>query len=406
VRYLIAAEPAEVTEPLFADVQCNYAAKLFSSGRSEAGDALLRHLIREATGFEGFMLASLGAELHHQTGHRASAVDLLATARSLYTASAVQSSSLCRLTMMLLDELFEVRGETSQKIRLNADIADTAILERGVRWWMLRLVTRLLIVKCQRAIATYDRRGALRTAEAAIALGQRVPNCQESEAFNLRLLIARVDWMERGWTPRAETALTENYLIASANGWLSKVAHVSSLLASMIIIAGKAGSDGYARMALAVANTLPEAEAARFVYLNLAVANLDAGRPEDAATLLAEAAPLARGTAFETGMDEFEAEYALLAREVRATARFEYTASTLLDNPGKLDALTLMDPLRAAYRLRVAAIELERLEDHRAATRLIAEAWEIAAHDGDWMSQRTIGRTYGQLFRRLPAQPS
>jgi hypothetical protein len=403
VRYLIAAEPAEATEPLFADVQCNYAARLFSSGRPEAGDALLRHLMREATGFEGFMLASLGAELHHQAAHGASALDLLATARSLYGTAAVQSSALCRLTMMLLDELFEVRVESSQKIRLNADIADTAMLERGVRWWMLRLTTRLLIVKCQRAIASYDRRGALRAAKAAIALGQQVPNCQESEAFSLRLLTARVDWIERGWTPRAEAALTKNYLIASSNGWLSKVAHVSSLLASMMIIANKAGSEGYARMALAVANTLPEAEAARFVYLNLAVAKLDAGRPEDAAALLADAAPFARGTAFETDIDEFEAEYALLAREVRATARFEHAASALSGNSGKLDTLTLMDPLRAAYRLRVAAIELERLDDHRAAKRLIAEAWEIAAYDGDWMSQRTIGRTYSQLLRRPPA---
>jgi hypothetical protein len=93
----------------------------------------------------------------------------------------------------------------------------------------------------------------------------------------LRLLTARVDRMERGWTSRAETALTESYLTASSTGWLSKVAHVSSLLASMMIVAGKAGSEGYARMVLAVANTLPEAEAARFVFLNLAVAKLEAG---------------------------------------------------------------------------------------------------------------------------------
>jgi hypothetical protein len=178
------------------------------------------------------------------------------------------------------------------------------------------------------------------------------------------------------------------------------VAHASSLLASMMIIAGKAGSEGYARTALSLAKTLPEGKTARFVYLNLAVAKLDASQPEDAATLLTEAAPVTGGSAVDD-MDESEAEYALLAREIRATTR----AHGILVPFGahrKVDALTLMDPLRAAYCSRIEAIELERRDDHRAATRRIAEAWEIAIHHDDWMSRRTIGRTYRQLTRKAP----
>jgi hypothetical protein len=408
VRYLTAAEPGGPPEPLFADVQCNYAAQLFASGQPEAGDVLLRQIMTEATGFEAFMLAALGAELHHHAGHRASAVGLLAVARSSYSAAALKASPICRLTMMLLDELLEMRMESSPKVRLNADMADLVVLDRGVRWWMVRLATRLLIEKYRRAVASYDRRGALRTAEAAVALGQRVPNLQGSEEFNLRLLTARVDWIERGWTPRAEVALIENYLTASANGWLSKAAHVASLLASMMTVARKTGAQSYARVALAAANTLPEGETARFVYLNLAVAELDAGRPEEAAVLLtnATAATITKGSAFDTGIDESQAEYALLAREVRAATLSAHAAPVPFGIRRKIAALTLIDPLRAAYCSRVAAMELERRDDHRAATRLIAEAWEIAAHDGDWMSLRTIGRTYRHLTQRPPRSDS
>jgi hypothetical protein len=402
VHYLIAAEPVGPNEPSLLDVQCNYAMQLFLAGKRESGDALLGQLIREAANFEAFMLAALGAELHYQANDRTSALDFLAIARSLYTSAELERSALCRLTLTLLDELFETKADPLRKLRLNSDVVEPLVLERGVRWWMVRLAARLLITKYRLALAAHDRRGALRTAEAAIALGQRVPSLPAREAFNLRLLTARVDWMERGVTPRAEAALVENYLSASANGWISEVAHVSSLLASMMIIAGKNAGASYAQTALAVANTLCDEKTARFAHLNLAVAQLDAGRPDDAATVLADVRP-PKEIAIDSDGDASGTEFALLAREVRAVTRAPAIANPFTARK-KIDALAATDPHRAAYCLRVAALELERHENRRGAARLIEEAWEIVARDGDWMSHRTIGRTYRQLTRRPPQQ--
>jgi hypothetical protein len=207
---------------------------------------------------------------------------------------------------------------------------------------------------------------------------------------------------ERGVTPRAEAALVENYLTASANGWISEVAHVSSLLASMMIIAGKNAGASYAQTALAVANTLCDEKTARFAHLNLAVAQLDAGRPDDAATVLADVRP-PNEIAIDSDGDASGTEFALLAREVRAVTRAPAIANPFTARK-KIDALAATDPHRAAYCLRVAALELERHENRRGAARLIEEAWEIVARDGDWMSHRTIGRTYRQLTRRPPQQ--
>ncbi|HEX3671568.1 MAG TPA: hypothetical protein VHT92_07695 [Candidatus Cybelea sp.] len=340
------------------------------------------------------MLAALGAELHLTANDSDAARSLLARARSSLGDPAPENNALCRLTLGLLSELLGCDLPDAPKIRLSADLVDAVFLERGVQWWMIRLATRLLISKYYRAVALYDRRDALRTARTAVALGERVPTLPEREEFDLRLLTAHVDWSEHGLTARAESALVGNYLSATANGWLPEVAQVASLLASMMIIAGKQGAENYTGTALALAGMLEEDETARFTYLNFAAAELDAGRPESAATYLAQAVPEnARGLV----ASECDAEYALLAREVKATAR-SHTQLAVGDRKGA-DRLATLDPLRSAYLSRVAAIELERRDDHRAATRLIAEAWEIAAHQGDWFSHRTIGRTYRKLTR-------
>ena len=396
LRHLVGTEPAGPSEASFVEALCNHAARLFAIGRPEAGTTVLGHMLAEATDLERFMLAALGAELHHQA-RPASAIDFLAAARSSYFNPRVQASSLGRLTMMLLDELFETRPNRSRTIQLNADISDIA-LEPGIRWWMVRLAARLLIAKYRQAAASYDRRSAIRAAEAAIALGERVPNLPVSEQFNLRLLTARVDWTVRGVTPRAQTALVGNYSTSLANGWLSEVAQVGSLLASMMIVARDDGNEDYARTALAVANTLPEGRTARFIRLNLVVALLDAGRLEDAAKLLPDAAPPSARNASAADTDESQIEYAILARE---TAPRTASAAFPVDNRN-VGALVTGDPIRAAYCSRVAAMELEQRDEHRAAVRRISEAWEITAHYGDWMSRRTIGRTYRELTRQAP----
>lgn len=388
VRYLASVEPAGPSGAVFADVQCNQAAQLFYAGKREAGDALLRQMIAAATGVERFMLAALAAELHQTIGD-ASFLEMRATARSLYGDACVQGSALCRLTMMLLEARFD------------AQIADALGPEPGVKWWMIRVAIRLLIAQYRRAVATCDRRAALRIADAAIRLGRRVPTLPEIEQFNLRLLTARVDWMVRGWSPRAEAALIGNYQTASANGWLAEVVQCGGLLASMMIIAGKSGSEDYAQTVLAVAKTLPDGKTAGFTYLNFAVAELDAGRPDDAAALLAGVMPFPATSADERGMDELQAEYDLLAREVRV-AQSPSAASPPLSGR-RTNQAAAQDPVRAAYRSRVAALELEHRHDHREAVRQISEAWEIAAHAGDWMAHRTIGRTYHDFTARRRA---
>lgn len=399
LRHLVAAEPPGPSDALFADALCNHAARLIAAGRHDAGNALLGRMLSRSTGVERFMLAALGAELHHQA-RPASAADFLAIARSSYSVPAVRANALCRLAMMLLDELFETRADRLRTIQVNADACDI-VVEPGIRWWMVRLATRLLIAKYRQAAASYDRHGAIRAAEAAIALGGRVPNLPENEQFNLRLLTARADWTVRGVTPRAETALIGNYLTASANGWLTEVAQVGSLLASMMIVARESGSEEYARTALAVADALSESRTARFVRLNLVVAILDAGRPEAAAKLLADAAPPAKKGASVADMDESQIEYAILSREASASGP-SARAALPGDDCGKLGALVAGDPIRAAYCGRVAALELAQRDEHRAAVRRISEAWEITAQHGDWLSRRTIGRTYRQITRRPP----
>ncbi|HEY2474606.1 MAG TPA: hypothetical protein VGI19_07355 [Candidatus Cybelea sp.] len=394
VRYIVAGDPSGSHEPSFVDAQCNHAARLFSSGQRDAAMATLSSMLDSSNGLESVMLASLASELHLAASDQTSAAALLKRAQSFYAASNVRESTLCRLTLTLLGEILETGEPKFSALRLNADLADAVVLENGARWWMIRLATRLLVAKYQHALAD-DRGGALRgdamqAAETAIALGARIPRLSETEEFALGLLIAHVDWSRRGMTPRAETALIGNYLTATANGWLPEVAQVASLLASMMTIGGRTGSEAYAQTALAVANVLPENETARFAYLNLAVAELDAGRYGKAARLIASA----------TSPDD--AECALLAREVRAAAGSARGARAPLVNAKAWPSCASGTPLQAAYRSRVTAMELERGDDHRAATRLISEAWEIAAHEGDWLSNRTIGRTYRQLTRKPP----
>lgn len=395
LRHLVAAEPAGSGEALFAEALCNHATRLFADGRSQAGTAILRHMLPLASGLERFMLAALGAELHHQK-RSASAFDFLAAARSSYSTPAVLASRLGRLTMALLDDLFETRSDRQRMIQVEADVSDI-VMERGMRWWMVRLAARLLIAKYRQAAASYDRRSAIRAAEVAIALGERVPNAPVSELFNLRLLAARVDWTVRGVTPRAETALIENFLAASANGWLAEAAQVGSLLASMMIVARQNASEDYTRTALAVADTLPDGRTARFIRLNLVVATLDAGRPKEAAKLLRDAG-VPNGKNAAADMDESQIEYAILARE---TATRMLPGALPVDNRN-IGALVAGDPIRAAYCARVVAMELDQRDEHRAAARRISEAWEITGHHGDWMSRRTVGRTYRQLTGQPP----
>ncbi len=350
----------------------------------------------QATGVEKFMLAALAAELHQHVGSNPQA--LLASARSIFADSAIQCSALCRLTLTLLDDVFGTPNTYSPPIHVNTDIADAVVLEPGVKWWMIRLAIRLLIAKYRRATASYDRRGALQSAEVAINLGQHVPTLREEELFNLRLLTARVDWMVRGSTPRMEAALIGNYQTASANGALSEVVHIGSLLASMMIISGKGGSEDYAQTALALANTLPEGRTTCFAHLNLAVANLDVGRPDDAAQVLADVTPLTKKNVHDVDIDDLRAEYDLLAREVRVTGSSSL-ATLPFENRGEIGASTGGDPLRGAYCARVLALELECRGEHREAVRQISKAWEIAACRGDWMAHRTIRRTYDRLTR-------
>jgi AraC-like DNA-binding protein len=393
VQYLVAADPSGPNEPSFDDAQCNHAARLFSSGERDRATTMLLRTLDGATGLESVMLASLASELHLAANDRFSAAALLARAQSFYVDSSAKESLLCRLTLTLLGELVESAEPKPPALRLNADVADAVVLESGVRWWMVRLATRLLMAKYNRAVAR-DRGGALRgdglrAAEAAIALGERVPRLTEAEEFALRLLTAHVDWSQRGMTPRAETALIGNYLTATANGRLSEVAQIASLLASMMIIGGRAGSEAYAQTALAVAKALPEDETACFAALNLAVAELDAGRHEQAARLL-------------TSAGSTHSECVLLAREIGAARGCANDARPPFVNAKALASSNAQTPLQAAYLSRVTAMELERRDDHRGATRLISAAWEIAAHDGDWLSHRTIGRTYRQLTRKPP----
>lgn len=383
LRYLAPPEPTGPSGAVFADVQCNQAAQLFYSGSRDAGDALLGRMVAAATGVEKFMLAALAAELHYATG-QVSALAMLAAARSFYAGPEVRSSPLCGLTMMLLDDKFD------------AELVRALALEPGTKWWMLRLTIRLLIAQYRRAVAAGDRRAALRIAEAAIDLGRRVPTLPELEQYNLRLLTARVDWMVRGWSPRAEAALIGNYQTASANGWLAEAVQCGGLLASMMVIAGKSGSEDYAQTVLAVADTLPDDKIARFTYLNFAVASLDIGRPDDAVKILTGMMPFPASTADDNGMDVLQTEYNLLVREVRAT-RSSSAALLSLTGGRTTGETAALDPVQTAYTSRVAALELEHRHDHRAAVRQISEAWEIVAQAGDWMAHRTVGRTYRQL---------
>jgi hypothetical protein len=396
VRYLVAADPSGPNQPSLIDAQCNHAARLFSNGQPDAAMAMLSSVLTCSTGLQSVMLASLASELHLAANDQTSAASLLKRARSFYADSSVRESTLCRLTLTLLGELVETGEPKFPALRLNTDLGDAIVLENGVRWWMIRLATRLLLAKYQQALAD-DRGGALRgdamrAAETAIALGERIPRLSEAEEFALRLLIAHVDWSRQGMTPRAETALIGNYLTATANGWLPEVAQVASLLASMMTIGGRTGGEAYAQTALAVAEALPEDDSARFAYLNLAVAELDAGRHDKAAGLISAAA------------SPDDAECALLAREVRAATGSARGVRAPLLNAKARPSSASSTPLQAAYRSRVTAMELERGDDHRAATRLISEAWEIATHEGDWLSNRTIGRTYRQLTRKPPRQ--
>ncbi|HEX4013118.1 MAG TPA: hypothetical protein VHX17_04405 [Candidatus Cybelea sp.] len=397
LRYLIVPEPLGPSDGSFADVECNRAVQLFFSGRSQAGGVLLSQMIAAAKGVERFMLAALAVELRNGIG--AATADNVAYARSLYSAPSVQASPVCRLTMSLLDETYETQHERFRGTQLLADGADSLVLEPGVKWWMIRLAIRLLIAKFRRAVAAYDRPAALRTAQAAIALSQHVPALTELEQFDLRLLTARVDWMLLGPTPRMHAALTANFHVASANGRLSEVVHVGALLAGMTIVADRRGSKDYARTVLALANTLPEIRTAAFAYLNLVVAELDAGRHENAARLLAGGMPLAARTAGDAAMEELQTEYELLAREIRTQS---VSADGLSFPARSRPRGSTRDPLRAAYCARVAALELARNDDRRAAVRQISEAWEIAGQGGDWMARRTIGRTYRELTRRPP----
>lgn len=401
VRYLIAPEPPN-SGGMFADVQCNHAAGLFSSGDRTAGDALLRLMIEQTVGVERFMLAALVVELHLAENDRTSATDSFATVRASYAALESENGTLCKLTMALLEELLERRSPDRSRRAVNADTVEAIVLEPGVKWWMVRLLTRLLIARCRLAVAAFDRREILRTAEAAIALGQRVPRLHESERFDLGLLVARVDWMERGPTPRSEAALIENYLTASANGSIAEVAHVTSMLASMMIIAGRESGDDYAQMALALADTMPEHKTARFAYLNLVVAELDAGHADAAGTLLALAPLPKRADAPGAASDPTSGEYALLAREIQAITRSTQSLAVPGSKWKASEPIENGDLVRRAYAWRVAALERERQGDRRDAIRLISEAWEIATHHGDWMAQRTIGRTYRHLTRRPP----
>jgi hypothetical protein len=404
LRYLITPASADIREGLVVDVRCNHIAQLFAIGRRDAGDTLLRDIIAKAMGLERFMLAAFGAELHRRANNAHSAADMLATARSSYAAAALQRNGLCRLTMTLLDEQFETRSKGVRKKLSYVEIISSIDSEPVVRSWMIRLTTRLLISRYLRAGAAYDRRGALQTAKLAIALSERASNLPETELFDMRLLTAREDWMVRGVTPRAEAALIANYLTASANGWLPEVAHTGSLLASMMIIAGKSGSDDYARTTLAVARTLPEGKTAQLAYLNLAVAKLDASQPEDAVKLVAAAAPRTKSTTLDGPKEESQAEYALLAREVRLVVPQANISPGMSEDRTELGASDAGDPLRSAYGSRLAAMEFERRDEHRAAVRRISEAWEMALHCGDWMSHRTIGRTYRQIIGRSPAR--
>jgi hypothetical protein len=400
IRYLIAPEPSALNEPSFRDVRCNHAIRLFASGQRLEGAAILFEMLQDATGLEGVMLAALGAELHHADNDIGAARNLLARVRTSVLGTPFESSTLCRLTLMLVSELLGSETAGGPKLRLSADLVDSVFLERGARRWMLVLTMRLLIARYHRLAASYDRRGALRAAEAAVALGERIPTLPAREEFDLRLLMAHVDWSEHGFTARAEAALLGNYDTATASGWLPEVAQVGSLLAAMMAIAGKGGYEGYAETALSVAQMLQEDEAARFTCLNLAAAELDIGRPDRAATFLEYAVP----TGAAGALAECDVEVALLAREIKAASRTTNVPAIALSDSRELDRAVTLDPLRAAYHSRVAAMELERRDDHRAATRLIAEAWEIAEHEGDWFSHRTIGRTYRQLMRRAPVR--
>lgn len=399
VGYLVASDASGPNEPSAYDALCNEAAQRFMAGDRNAVVGVLERLQR-ASSTEAGMFACLIAELYLTQGDYRRARAFLDRAHAYCAAIPPNGSTICTLNLQLLGELL---GECRPKpdlpqLRLGTEIADGITLERNVRWWMVRLATRLLIVRYRRALDEHNRSAAMKAAHTAIALGELVPRLPETEEFALRLLTAHVGWSSEGLTPSVETALLSNYQMAVANGWLGEVGQVASLLASMRMISGKGDAATYAETVLALAPMFEDEEAASFAYLNLAVAELDGGKFDRADKLLTSAKPDQPGFLDEDS--DCLSEVDLLKSEVEA-ARGR-AGSARLTIALRKDAMHAEDPIRAAYSARVAALTSDRRGNPSAAKKLIDEAWELAAHHGDWLSRRTIGRTYRQLLNQAP----